>query len=228
MNQIKEGAIFVADAHYPHHGEAFITLLRAIEQEEITPPQLFLMGDNFDLLFGYNRYIVGYNQEAIDLLQNISKRITCYYFEGNHDFCLKEIFPSMEVFSRAMQPVIFSLGNKRVGLSHGDRYATSWGYNLYSTLLRSPITLLLLRPFERLIIDHRLNKLSQKSICHHFEGFEKRVERILQYYQGVDMVIEGHFHQAKRHAHYISLPSLACQGEVGIVRESQILFEAMA
>jgi UDP-2,3-diacylglucosamine hydrolase len=39
-----------------------------------------------------------------------------------------------------------------------------------------------------------------------------------------DMVIEGHFHQAKVIDKYISLPSLACQEQVAVMRDGKIEF----
>ncbi|RUM72514.1 MAG: UDP-2,3-diacylglucosamine diphosphatase, partial [Sulfurovum sp.] len=50
MIQIKENALFIADSHYPHHGDAFLVLLQKLEKKEIHTSQLFLLGDNFDLL----------------------------------------------------------------------------------------------------------------------------------------------------------------------------------
>ena len=38
---IEQGAIFVADAHYPNHGDAFLKLLKKIDKGEIKTPQLF-------------------------------------------------------------------------------------------------------------------------------------------------------------------------------------------
>jgi len=221
---IQEGALFIADSHYPHHGNDFLLLLQKLVSKEITTPQLFLMGDNFDLLFGYNDYIQTFSQEAIDLLQALSKTTEIHYFEGNHDFCLKELFPDIYVYSRGEQPVQFMLNEKQVAVSHGDKYVTGAGYDLYCRLLRNKTTLTLLRPFEKWIIDHRMGKLSQKKICRTFHGFEKRVEAILSHYKDADLVIEGHFHQAKRVGKYISLPSLACQREVGVIKESEIMF----
>ncbi len=224
-HKIQENAIFIADSHYPHHGDAFLTLLQKLERQEIETSQLFLMGDNFDLLFGYNDYILTFAQEAIELLKKLSHTLEIHYFEGNHDFCLKEIFTNMKVYSREEQPCFFELDGKRVGISHGDRYATGVGYHLYCKVLRNKTTLRLLRPWQKSIIDDRMQKLSQKKICHHFEGFEKRVEQILAHYEDTDMVIEGHYHQARVIGRYISLPSLACQGKVGVVEEGQIRFK---
>lgn len=224
MLTIKENAIFIADSHYPHHGDDFLKLLKKIEKKEIQTQQIFLMGDNFDLLFGYNDYIQTFAEEAIALLKKLSESIEIHYFEGNHDFCLKDIFANMNVYSRVIQPIMFKLDDKKVAISHGDKYVTGFGYDLYCKILRNKTTLTLLKPFEKYIIDDRMRKLSQKNICHPFQGFEKRVEEILEYYKDTDMVIEGHFHQAKVFGKYISLPSLACQGQVAVVRDGKVEF----
>ena len=223
--EIKEGTIFIADSHYPHHGSAFLDVLKKIESEEISTSQLFLMGDNFDLLFGYNKYIQTFSTEVIVLLQKLSETIEIHYFEGNHDFCLSEIFINMNVYTRDEQPIEFSLGTKKVAMSHGDKYVTGLGYNLYCKVLRSKTTLKLLKPFEKMIINHRMKKLSQKHICQTFHGFEKRVEAILQNYGDVDLVIEGHFHQSRVLGKYISLPSQACQGLVTQAVKGEIVFK---
>lgn len=224
MIEIQENAIFIADSHYPHHGESFLTILKKIDQKEIAISQLFLMGDNFDLLFGYNEYIQSFSTVCISLLQKLSKTMEIYYIEGNHDFCLKEVFPEMKVYAREEQPIICRLGMQTVSLAHGDKYATGFLYNLYCQLLRNKITLRLLKPLEKMIISHRMDKLSQKNICQKYNHFERRIRKILAYYTEVDWVIEGHFHQSKILGKYISLPSLACQGSVGIIKEGKMQF----
>ncbi|WP_373031210.1 UDP-2,3-diacylglucosamine diphosphatase [Sulfurovum sp.] len=227
MITIKEQALFIADSHYPHHGDAFLDLLKKLESGEIQTPQLFLMGDNFDLLFGYNEYIKTFSSEAILLLQTLSRKLEIHYFEGNHDFCLTELFPDIQVYTREQQPILFKLNEKKVAISHGDKYVTGFGYDLYCKVLRNKTTLTLLKPFEKAIIDHRMKKLSQKHICFTFHGFEKRVEKILENYTEAELVIEGHFHQCKTVGKYISLPSLACQGMVGVMEEGEMRFKTL-
>ncbi len=222
---IKDGAVFVADSHYPHHGDAFLLLLQKIVDGEIVVPQLFLMGDNFDLLFGYNKYIQTFSKEAIGLLQTLSMTLEIHYFEGNHDFCLSTLFPNIAVYTREQQPVFFNFGEKKIAISHGDKYATGFIYDLYCKILRNSVVLTLLKPFEKNIINHRMAILSKKKICHRFDGFEKRVDQILLHYREADCVIEGHFHQSKIIGKYISLPSLACQKKVGIFKNGKIVFE---
>lgn len=225
--EIKEGAIFIADSHYPHHGDEFLILLQKIASKKIETPQLFLMGDNFDLLFGYNDYIQTFSAEAIGLLQTLSKELEIIYLEGNHDFCLKELFPDIRVYSRDEQPIHLELNDQKVAISHGDRYITGIWYDLYCKVLRNKVTLTLLKPFQKLIINERMDKLAQKKICHPLNDFEERVAQIMEYYKDADLVIEGHFHQAEIIGNYISLPSLACQGEVGVVEAGKIFFETL-
>jgi len=227
MIEIRENALFIADSHYPHHGDSFLQLLQKLENGEVKTSQLFLMGDNFDLLFGYNDYIQTFSSEAITLLQKLSKKLEIHYFEGNHDFCLNELFPDIKVYSREQQPVMFDLGEKKVAISHGDKYVTGFGYDLYCKTLRNKITLTLLKPFEKSIIHHRMKKLSQKHICKNFHDFEKRVEAILENYTEADLVIEGHFHQSKIVGKYISLPSQACQGKVAVIEEGELVFKTL-
>ncbi len=222
--EIREGAIFVADSHYPHHGDEFFLLLEEIYRGERVVAQLFLMGDNFDLLFGYNEYIQHHSKKAIKLLQKLSQNLEIYYFEGNHDFLLNPIFPYIKIYPRELQPVIFTIGERRVGLSHGDRYATGLFYNLYSKILRNRYMIWLLRPLQKLIIDYRLRELSTKIICNSFDELESRVERIKESYIDVDYIIEGHFHQAKIIDNYYSLPSLACHKKIGVLIDKKIKF----
>lgn len=222
--KIQENALFIADAHYPHHGEAFLTLLQKIQTQEIQTTQLFLMGDIFDLLFGHNDYIQSFSKEAIVLLQKVSKTLEIIYLEGNHDFCLQEIFPHIKVHKREQQPVHYQLTNKDVYLSHGDKYETGFGYNFYSKILRNKTTLTLLKPFEKQIINHRMKKLKAKKICGNFKSYQKRFNAIRSHYPKDALIIEGHFHQGLVHENYISLPSLACHKKIGVVENGEIVF----
>ena len=222
--QIKENALFIADTHYPHHGKEFLYLLQKIDKQTIRTPQIFLMGDIFDLLFGYNDYIKGFSQELIELLNKLSLTIEIIYLEGNHDFCLKKVFPNIKIYSREEQPIHYKLQKQEIYLSHGDKYETGLGYNLYSKLLRNRTLLTLLRPFEKQIIDHRMGKLKEKKICGDFKGFKKRFDAIRSHYPKDSLIIEGHFHQALQHENYISLPSLACQNQIAFMKNGKIIF----
>ena len=221
--EIEDGAIFIADAHYPDYGDKFLEILEDIDKNRLDTKQLFLMGDIFNLLFGYSKYIKSFVQDAIDLLQKLSTKIDIYYIEGNHDFCLKEIFPNITIFTIEEQPVKFRLNSQDIYLSHGDRYKTSLIYIIYTKLLRNRTTIRLLLPFEKAIIDHRVKKLREKNICGKIKKFEKMMESIVKKYPKESLIVEGHFHQNRLFKNYISLPSLACQKKVAIVKNGKIL-----
>jgi len=223
-NEIKENAIFIADVHYPHYGDDFLKILEAIETNRVKTPQLFLMGDIFDLLFGHNKYIKTFSTKAIKQINQLSKKIEIIYIEGNHDFCLKEIFPNLKVYTRREQPVHFKLNQQNVYISHGDKHKTGFGYNFYSNILRRKTTLILLKVFDKKIINHRIKKLKRKKICGEFKGYKERFDAIIEKYPKNSLIIEGHFHQGKIYKNYISLPSLACQKEIGIIKNRKLLF----
>ncbi len=223
--QIKENALFIADAHYPHHGDEFLKLLQDLESGKVKTPQLFLMGDIFDLLFGYNEYIKTFSQELITLLQKLSTFIEIHYLEGNHDFSIKKIFPNISIYSREKQPIEFKLGKKNLYLAHGDLYETGFGYNLYCKTIRNRAILTLLRPFEKIIIDNRIEKLKRKNICGEFKKYRERFNKISRHYPTDSIIIEGHFHQGVIYKNYISLPSLACQGKIGVIVGDELIFK---
>ncbi|NPA61203.1 MAG: UDP-2,3-diacylglucosamine diphosphatase [Epsilonproteobacteria bacterium] len=222
--EVREGAIFIADAHHPNHGDNLLRLLNLIDIGSIDTTQLFLVGDIFDLLFGYNNYIKSFSQDAIHLINRLSKKVDIFYIEGNHDFCLDNIFPDVRVYGRDIQPVKFSLNGRELYISHGDRYCVSTLYNLYSSTLRSRLFLTLFKFIDRSIIDYQMDRLKGKSICFEFKNFHKRIDRVLQNYPDDALIIEGHYHQKMVYKNYISIPSLACSGSFGVIKGGRVIF----
>ncbi len=223
---LEDDAIFIADAHYPHHNSRLINLLQKIQNGEIETKQLFLMGDIFDLLFGKGRYIYNYNKEAIEYINLLSKSISIIYLEGNHDFNLKNIFPNIEVIPRDKQPFyIYNIKGDLYALSHGDKFETDLLYNIYTAIIRSPIIIYLLLPFERIISKIKLDTLSNKKICGKIKEFKKIVYNILLRYPENATVIEGHYHQGVQIKRYIALPSLACSDMYTLYKNGEFLFQ---
>ncbi len=82
--KIKDRAIFIADGHENSKRDSFYKFLKKLQSKEIETPQLFLLGDMFDLLFGNITYTINKHKKEIDLLNSLSKEIEIHYFEGNH------------------------------------------------------------------------------------------------------------------------------------------------
>lgn len=225
LNLIKEGAYFIADAHYPHQGNAFYTLIEKLENQSIQTPQLFLMGDIFDILFDYSPYVLAYNEEMVQMINRLSLKIEIIYIEGNHDFLLKNIFPNIKVYTRQAQPLYYELNAQKVALSHGDKYKMSQEYEKNTFLMRNKIFLSLMRPFHKKIISKQIAKLKNKTICDTLENFTKIAKDIISCYPPkIDLIIEGHYHQGKMIDNYISLPSLACQKKIGKIINHKMVF----
>ena len=221
MIEIKNSAIFIADSHYPHSNSSLLEVLNSIYTNRFKIPQIFLMGDIFDLLFYNNKYLYDYSIKAIKLINKLSMDINIYYLEGNHDFLLQNYFPNINIFLREVQPIKCKLNNKIVWLSHGDKYQTGIVYNIFSKIFRNKFTLFLLKPFVKKMI----NFLKKKYICNDInQRLIDKMKLIIKNYPKNSIIIEGHFHQGVVLDNYISLPSLVCQKKVAIVKDNKIIF----
>lgn len=222
--EIKKGAVVVADAHYSHKRPYFLEFLRDIHSKKISCPQLILMGDIFDALFGEIPQTHIINQEAISLINKISLDTEVLYLEGNHDFNLRTIFPKVKVFPISAQPVECQIYGKKVLLSHGD-IESDLGYKIYTTVIRSSCVLYLLRAIDSLSNHYILRKLDKylgkKNDCKEFVGLEKFMAKRLDGKYSCDYFIEGHFHQNRsvrlREFLYINLGAFACNQRYFIV-----------
>ncbi len=222
---IENKALFIADAHYPHHNSILLKLLQKIKSGEIETKQLFLMGDIFDLLFGGGEYVYDYNKEAIEYINCLSDKISIIYLEGNHDFYLKKIFPKIKVIPRDKQPLcINDVSGRLFCFSHGDKYETGILYDIYSAIIRNPLTISILKVFEKRISKKMLYSLSKKDICKKIRNFDDIIKKILKHYPENAIVIEGHFHQGIKKERYISLPSLACDNLYTLYLDGEFIF----
>ena len=227
-NVIKEGAFLVADAHVNKNRDEFYSFLEQIRDNILKPTQLFLMGDIFDLLIGGVKYTQKANQKYIDLINEISKRVETFYFEGNHDFNLKKLFPRVKTFSYSNQPTLFSLNHDKVLLLHGDK-ATPFSYILYTTIIRSKLFLSSISFVDNILngyISKRILDMQySKILCRDIDNFEnivsKRIDKLLK--SDIKVIIEGHFHQGreielKKDRKYINISSFACNKSFIIVQ----------
>ena len=217
--KLLEGAIFISDAHYSFKHTAFIDFLKAIRTQKIQTPQLILMGDIFDLLFGGVAKTLERNQEAVDLINTLSDNIEIVYLEGNHDFNLSSIFPGVKVFSIEKQPVACDYKGKPIAMAHGD-FNGPLGYRLYTAVIRNTFVLKFLNVLntmgKQFILKLLDAKLARKDDCQKIDEFETYVMKHLtkQSLEGYALFIEGHHHQnlsfETKGCRYVNLPAFAC------------------
>ena len=232
--EIKEGAFVISDAHYSHLRPELLDFIKAIESKKLQPTQLVLMGDIFDALFGSIDYTLEKNAEIVKLLNNISQDIEIIYLEGNHDFNLQDVFPKAKVFPMKMQPVMCQYQDKAVCIAHGD-FDGAFFYKLYSSIIRNPTVLFILRGVDKLLNNYIIKKidkyLTKKEDCKEFVGFREFIEKRLGNRVACDYFIEGHFHQNVSmdfdNLSYVNLAAFACNQRYFIVKslEDKELFE---
>jgi len=226
--QLKEGAFVIADAHYSHLRPELLSFFQDINSRKLQPPQLILMGDVFDALFGSIEYTYEQNNEILRLLQKINETIEIIFLEGNHDFNLKNIFKNAKVFSLKMQPVMAEFHGRKIALAHGD-FDSPFGYQLYSAIIRNRVVLSVLNFIDRKIDDKIIKKideyLGKKNDCNDFTGFKNYIEKRQLEKYNVDYFIEGHYHQDKLYKfksfEYINLAAFACNQRYFIVKSSK-------
>ncbi len=225
--KIKNGAVFIADAHEDVKKDDFYRFLQQIESKAIDTTQLFLMGDMFDLLVGKVEYSVKKYKKYIDLIERIALHVELFYFEGNHDFALSNLFENVKVIPIQLQPMKFVLEDDTlVYLSHGDRYS-GFSYNTYTWLIRSPLLLTALN-FINKKKDNYLSKRIEddqlrKKLCTKIENFEDIINSKIPHYNAKQnsYIVEGHYHQnynfSKNSINYINLAAFACNQSYFIV-----------
>lgn len=225
---IKENAIFVADSHYNEKRNELLVFLEKLKASSIKTEQLFLMGDMFDFIAGDCTYFIKINKKIINLINDLSNSVDIIYFEGNHDYNLKIIFPNINIISRDKQPLYGTYHEKSVALSHGDIYVNDKLYEIYCKIIRNKP---LLKFFNLLDINYFISKkihkaLLKKNICNSIKNFEDIVKKRVTHYSS-DIIIEGHFHQGDEYLienkRYKNIPSLSCSKEYCIIKDNVFL-----
>jgi len=228
--EVLPGALLISDAHYAETRPQLLSLLQAIDTGKLDAPQLLLMGDIFDLLFGQIAVTHVMNAEAVAALQRISRRIPVLYLEGNHDYNLAGLFPDATVVPLSRQPYACRCGERTLLLAHGD-FNQPWQYNLYTALIRNGVILHLLGWINRLTGNGIIAKLEaylkRKNHCHAMTDYEGFVRRHLAplALAGTDVFIEGHYHQGMAYdfegLRYFNPDAFACNLRYAIVRNDQ-------
>lgn len=176
---LKNDALFVADSHFNKNHQEFLTFLKKLDSGKLQTTQLILMGDNFDFISGECKYFIKINSEPIEILNRLSSKIEIIYLEGNHDYNMQVLFPSIKVFKRESQPISMkTLEGKSVSLSHGDNFI-NWKYDLYCSIIRNSTLLKFLNILDiNYFISKKIeNALLKKNICHDMKNFKDLVNK---------------------------------------------------
>ena len=204
---LKNGAILIADVHYKKGDKDFLRFLKNLDKNP--PSQLFLLGDIFHLLLSF-KFLKEYNQEAINLINSISKKTEVYYAVGNHDFWIDGVFEKV-IISDA-----FVDKKKSIFLTHGDLNEKDIFYKIYLKIIRNKIFIKILNFISFNFINNWLfKKILQKNIkCFKISNFKTKIFKKIA---DIDykMIIEGHYHQNvlynMKDKIYVNLGAFKCE-----------------
>jgi UDP-2,3-diacylglucosamine hydrolase len=220
--KIEKDAIFIADVHFSKYRNLnFLDLLKSFEKSP--PKQVFLLGDIFETLFGEVQYTIEQNNKIIQKLENLAQKSEIFYFEGNHDFNLKQLFKFVKIIPISQQPFSATFENKRVLLAHGD-WNENFGYNIYRRIIEKSFVLKLISflDFKNRFIQKIEKKQLSKEKCRKKDKFRDLIEKKISHLD-FDIFIEAHYHQDEKFKFenqiYITIPPFLCKKKVKTFHE---------
>ncbi|TDJ85812.1 UDP-2,3-diacylglucosamine diphosphatase [Campylobacter volucris] len=231
---IKENAIFIADAHENKNRRGFWKFLQVLKNGKIQTPQLFLMGDIFDLLVYEVRATHEFALPYVELLEELAIKIEIVYLEGNHDFNLANFFTRVKVFSIDKQPLLCKFEDNAhtfVELTHGDIFLKPF-LQFCLKSLRNHHLLCFLNFINNLcgfkITQKILKNQNKKQLVRKINNFDLIVKNRIKNYK-TKFIIEGHYHQDVfykfNEIKYLNLPTFAYKESFFIVKyEPEIRF----
>ena len=227
IQTIKPGAIFIGDAHAGASRPQFLKFLRALRSAQSLPPQIFMMGDMFDFLAN-TTYVQRLYKEEIALINELSQKCEIFYFEGNHDFNLCEIFPRAKVYPNAAQPAKFICeSGETVQIAHGDLFLPRLTqFALLSLRNRTFLKFmdLLDRALKFKISKMILKSQEGKNLYKKMPDFKDIIAPKINFY-AANLIIEGHYHQDEilyfGEKKYINLCSFGAGSKIYEVAKSE-------
>lgn len=179
--------------------------------------EIYLLGDIFDLMIGNKPEYIKKHQEIFDLLKEhaISGK-TIHYFEGNHDFHVRNLFRDWASSFNGSGSVKFhkkgivrEISGKKIYFSHGDDIEIhNPAYKIYKALINNfPLELVAdhVFPFRWIeFIGHRASAKSRERNKSRYEKVEhssrvlrdkfRESARRISKKTNADVVICGHSH----------------------------------
>ncbi|WP_139452845.1 metallophosphoesterase [Campylobacter armoricus] len=234
MISIKENAIFIADAHENENRRGFWKFLQALKNGKIQTPQLFLMGDIFDLLIYEIKATHSFAKIYIDLLEELANEIEIIYLEGNHDFNLAKFFKKVKVYSIDKQPLLCKFEDNAhtfAELAHGDIFLKPF-LQFCLKSLRNHYLLCFLDFINNLcgfkITQKILKNQNKKQLVRKIPYFSVLIKERISHYN-TNFIIEGHYHQdvflEYENTKYLNLATFAYKESFFIVKyELEIRF----
>lgn len=212
MLEISNDAIFIADSHTQCCSQnRRDSLVLSLEKMLDSPPsQVFLLGDISHILVGNLKSSIESNKTLLRAIDSLTQKAQIIYFEGNHDFNLEGIMPSVMKIPRKNQPLLAKFGDKTALIAHGDIFLDK-KYEIYIKILSAKVSAKILNALDCATFGWLYGKIEKKvqskkiRLLSDEDAICALVKKRIQSYENyiarenlrVDLVIEGHFHLGK-------------------------------
>ena len=203
--------------------ESYGFLMRFMSEKKVLESDFIIfLGDIFDLMVGgHKEYIEYYSDffEALKTLLMANKKV--FFFEGNHDFHLRDLFSyfleknglDKGLFSYLSEGISLKVGEKNYYFSHGDDIELgNYSYKVYKSIVRSRLLKMVANDFFSFSFMERLgSKVSENSKQRNFKKYkennfdkvikEKFIRSAEAFYKKslpqkkYDYIVCGHSHQ---------------------------------
>jgi UDP-2,3-diacylglucosamine hydrolase len=194
--------IVLSDLHlWGPEDPLYRALLRFIETKLEAGDKFFIVGDLFDLFIGGKQVFVERYHELLSLIRALGTRdIEVFYFEGNHDFHLENIFDDCSHVRLYSDTLHYEWDDRKFHFCHGDKINwRDFGYLFFRFMTRNIVSQCVIEAAPGALIDRIGQTMSKASRGYHPEPSDKVVQLFRNYAceqiaHGYDFVIMGHSH----------------------------------
>ena len=202
-------AYFVSDIHLSDStGPNAQIFLRLLDQLRVpgNATHLFLVGDIFDLWIGSHEYFEEKFSTVVKAIEAVAAAgVEVHFFEGNHDFHLKDYWSDESPIKVHTDEAYFDLAGKRVRVEHGDMInPEDHGYLFLRWFLRTPVMKFLSLNLPSTLvktIGERASKASRYHTSTAKELPETQIKALIHEHavevyreEPFDLIISGHVH----------------------------------
>lgn len=196
----------IADAHLGGPGGASGPLVRQLDElGREGCRHLVLLGDLFHVWIGDPRYESSDVRETVAALRRLREHgVRIDYVEGNRDFFIAES-PYAELFDAVGDQVVFEASSRRYLAVHGDGLNDrDYLYRFWNRVSKSRLSRYGMCHLPRKLARGLVAVTERQLAKTNFKHKTNIPERIIRAYadrrlkEGFDVLLLGHFHQARR------------------------------
>lgn len=202
-------AIFISDLHLTEdRGDCLAALFKFLDWLPQQIGALFILGDFFDFWVGDDIDLHG-SADIAQRLRQLAMRdnLDIYLLVGNRDFAIGQVFCERCGMTLINDDATFSIGGRRVSVSHGDLFCTDdRQYQRFRRIIRQPWLLglmLRLSATHRIRLAHWLRQRSKNRFRHRPTVVDVNRDAVARTIAvtHADVLVHGHTHLADIHQH---------------------------